>query len=106
MIPLYTLEVLVALCLIGILDYALGTRVVKKRGFWRALSLALVFQLLFDNITTRTGFWRFNPAVTLGAFLPRIPVENLLFGAGLFWLAAMVWTFSSAGGIEFKPRNR
>ena len=94
MIPTYTIAVVAALVAVFLSDRALGTRVYQKKGFALALGMALAFQLLFDNGMASIGFWQFNPAVTLGVFVPFIPLENLGFGAALFWTVCVLYEIS------------
>ena len=84
----YTIMAVAAFALFAYL--AFYSRLPKK-PLAAGLGLAVLFQLVFDNLMTAAGLWIFNPAATLGIFLPYIPLENLLFGASLFLASAWSW---------------
>jgi len=91
----YTLLCIVALAAAYLFDHLLKTRVSSRRTFLYALALALLTQLVVDNLTAWRGFWNFNRDMMLGVRVPVIPLENLLFGIALFYSTIISWEFSS-----------
>jgi lycopene cyclase domain-containing protein len=104
MIPTYTILSVFALLGVFLLDRKLGTRVYLKNGFHDALAAAIVFQLVFDNWAASLGFWEFNPSVGIGMYAPFIPMENLMFGAAMFWLVSAVFTYLNDGKSSSRER--
>jgi len=91
----YTLLCIVALAAAYFFDHLLETRVGRRRAFLYALAMALLTQLVVDNLTAWRGFWNFNMYMTLGVGIPVIPLENLLFGTALFYASVISWELSS-----------
>ena len=91
----YTLLCIVALAAAYFFDHLLETRVGRRRAFLYALAMALLTQLVVDNLTAWRGFWNFNRDMMLGMRVPVIPLENLLFGIALFYSTIISWEFSS-----------
>lgn len=90
----YALAVAAALIGIWKLDTLRGTRAFDTPGFWPGMAAILLLQLVFDNATAAAGFWTFNPATHLGILVPVIPIENLAFGATLYWAAIFLYRHS------------
>ncbi len=97
----YTLAA-VAMVLVGLglnLKFNPAFRQNQKAVLWAA-GIAILVQLVFDNLTVWRGFWHFNDAATLGVRLPFMPVENLFFGVALFLFTVAVWE------IALKPAKK
>ncbi|QLJ52766.1 MAG: lycopene cyclase domain-containing protein [Candidatus Fermentimicrarchaeum limneticum] len=91
----YALRCIVVLAAVYLFDHLLKTRVGRRRTFLYALAMALLTQLVVDNLTAWRGFWNFNRDAVLGVRVPVIPLENLLFGIALFYSTIISWEFSS-----------
>jgi lycopene cyclase domain-containing protein len=91
----YTLLCIIALIAVYLADHLLKTKVGSRKTFLYALVLALLTQLVFDNLTAWRGFWNFNEQMMLGIRVPLIPFENPLFGIALFYSTIISWEFSS-----------
>ncbi|MEM3555143.1 MAG: lycopene cyclase domain-containing protein [Candidatus Micrarchaeia archaeon] len=87
----YTILCIVSLVLVFLADSIMKTKVRERKFFLCALALALITQLVVDNITAWRGFWSFNEEMILGIHLPVIPFENLLFGISLFYATIISW---------------
>ncbi|MBI5553568.1 MAG: lycopene cyclase domain-containing protein [Candidatus Diapherotrites archaeon] len=88
--PEYTLLAL------GILAFCAGLAIRRvplnhKSLLFFGVGIALLAQLLLDNLMTFLGLWAFNPNSILGVYVPVIPAENLLFGAAMFLFTVSVW---------------
>ncbi|QQR92926.1 MAG: lycopene cyclase domain-containing protein [Candidatus Iainarchaeum archaeon] len=94
----YTFAVVVGMMLLLFLDRALiRTHMLswKNKRLWKTTGIFVVFQLIFDNYFTAQGLWVFDRAQVIGIFLPVIPIENLLFGVELLWMALLLYAFLS-----------
>jgi lycopene cyclase domain-containing protein len=77
-----------------VLDGAvLRTRLVRRRAFWVAYAIVLVFQLLSNGVLTGRGVVRYDGQAVLGARLAYAPVEDLLFGFALVLLTQATWVW-------------
>lgn len=53
--------------------------------------IAVISQLIFDNIMASAGLWKFDFSQTLGIAVPVIPLENLMFGLALAIATVVSW---------------
>jgi lycopene cyclase domain-containing protein len=73
--------------------FGLRTRLVRRRVFWAAYPIVLVFQLIFNGILTGRGVVRYDPAAIVGVRLAWAPVEDLLFGFALVLSTLSLWVW-------------
>jgi lycopene cyclase domain-containing protein len=71
----------------------LGTRLVRRRSFWTAYAIVLVFQLLTNGWLTGRDIVRYDDGAILGARLAFAPVEDLLFGFSLVLQTLSWWVW-------------
>jgi lycopene cyclase domain-containing protein len=78
----------------------LGTRLVRRRSFWTAYGIVLVFQLLTNGWLTGRGIVSYDGDAILGSGsvtfigdgrLVYAPVEDLAFGFALVLLTCTAW---------------
>ncbi len=87
----YTVLALVGVAGALLLDLVvLGTRLVRRRSFWTAYGIVLVFQLLTNGWLTGRDIVTYDDGAILGARLAFAPVEDLLFGFSLV-LQTLSW---------------
>ena len=101
----YTLLSVVGVAAALLLDLVvLGTRLVRRRSFWTAYAIVLVFQLLTNGWLTGRDIVTYDDGAILGARLAFAPVEDLLFGFALVVQTTAWWSFwgrfLSAGRVE------
>jgi lycopene cyclase domain-containing protein len=91
----YTFAVIAGLILVYFIDRTLKTHVLRfsNRPFWKTAAIFAAFQLVFDNLCTFLGIWKFNSQHVLGIFVPFIPIENLIFGFELLSLSVILYEF-------------
>jgi lycopene cyclase domain-containing protein len=71
----------------------LRTGLVRRRVFWAAYAIVLVFQLLSNGVLTGRGVVRYDPAAIAGPRIAYAPVEDLLFGFALVLLTQSAWVW-------------
>ena len=80
----YTVAVVVGVAGALVLDlFVLRTRLVRRRAFWTAYAICLLFQLLVNGVLTGRGLVTYAPDSINGARLVYAPVEDLGFGFSL-----------------------
>ncbi|MCX8196727.1 MAG: lycopene cyclase domain-containing protein [Candidatus Micrarchaeota archaeon] len=84
----YTIMSGVALVLSFLLALASRT---NMRMLLAAGLVSLAFQLVFDNLMTYVGLWKFSERYILGIRVPFIPAENLAFGLSLMVCTVLCW---------------
>jgi lycopene cyclase domain-containing protein len=71
----------------------LRTRLVRRREFWKANAIVLLFQLLTNGWLTGRHIVRYDDSAILGAHLVFAPVEDLLFGFSLVLQTLSWWVW-------------
>ncbi len=90
----YTWLALIAVAFAVSLDLLiLRTRLVRRRVFWVAYLIILVFQLITNGVLTYRNVVRYNPAAILGLRIAGAPVEDLAFGFSLVLQTLAWWAF-------------
>jgi RNA polymerase sigma-70 factor (ECF subfamily) len=87
----YTQLAVVAVAGSALLDLAvLRTRLLRRRTFWVAYAIVVVFQLLTNGVLTGARIVRYDPGTIIGWRIAYAPVEDLLFGFALV-LQTLAW---------------
>lgn len=95
----YTVAVLLALLGAAAVDLALlRTDLLRRKVFWTAYTIVLVFQLVVNGILTGRGVVRYDPAVIVGVRIVFAPVEDLLFGFAMVLLTLSAWVWLGRRG--------
>jgi lycopene cyclase domain-containing protein len=90
----YTWLALAGLALALVLDLAvLQTRLVRRRAFWVAYAIIIVFQLISNGILTYGNIVRYRHGSILGLRIAGAPVEDLLFGFSLVLQTLSWWVW-------------
>jgi lycopene cyclase domain-containing protein len=77
-----------------VLDLAvLRTRLVRRRAFWTAYAIVLLFQLLTNGWLTGHDIVVYSANDILGARLVYAPVEDLLFGFSMVLQTQAWWVW-------------
>jgi len=74
----------------------LDTRLVRRRSFWTAYGIVLVFQLLTNGWLTGRDIVTYDEGAILGPRLAFAPVEDLLFGFSLVLQTLSWWEWWGA----------
>jgi len=90
----YTWLALAGIALALVLDLAvLRTRLVRRRAFWVAYAIIIVFQLISNGVLTYRHIVRYDSGAILGLRLAGAPVEDLFFGFSLVLQTLSWWVF-------------
>ena len=85
-----------AACIVGVvvalaLDlFLLRTHLVRRRAFWTAYAICLLFQLLVNGVLTGRRLVTYAPDAINGARFAYAPVEDIAFGFSLV-LQTLAW---------------
>ena len=71
----------------------LRTRLVRRRVFWVAYAIILVFQLISNGILTYRHVVRYDSGAILGLRIAGAPVEDLAFGFSLVLQTVSWWAW-------------
>jgi lycopene cyclase domain-containing protein len=91
-----TYSVLAVLGVAGaaLVDLALlRTSLLRRRVFWTAYAIVLLFQLVVNGILAGRRIVTYDPDVIVGLRLAYAPVEDLLFGFAMVTLTLSTWTW-------------
>lgn len=114
----YTQLAVVGVVLVVVVDLAvLRTRLLRRRAFWTAYAIVVLFQLVTNAMFTGFGIVRYDDAAVVGGSSPidgpppfvgdgRLafaPVEDLLFGFALVLLTLSLWVWWGRRGVQRTP---
>lgn len=94
MIPAYTLTVIIMMLLSLALNWRYNPKF-KSSAFLLITLVAIMAQLIMDNLTVWRGFWFFNEIHSIGVKVPFIPIENVGFGLALCWFVVLFFEIFS-----------
>ena len=69
----------------------LRTWLLRRKAYWTAYAIVLLFQLVTNGIFTGLDIVRYDPAAILGPRVAFAPVEDLLFGFAMVTLTLASW---------------
>jgi small toxic polypeptide LdrA/B/C/D len=90
----YTLAALAVLAL-GLLA-ARWAGLLRRRALWAGLAAFAVLTVVFDLLMTAVGLYSYSSTARSGLGLGRMPIEDVLYGLGLYLVA--VSAFSRGSG--------
>ena len=94
------LAVLGAVAAVLVDTVVLRTRLLRRRAYWTAYAIVLVFQLVTNGILTGLDVVRYDPAAILGPRLVFAPVEDLLFGFAMVTATLSTWVWLGRRGVR------
>ncbi len=80
--------------------FVLRTRMLRRRAFWTAYAIIVVFQLLTNGVLTGLEIVTYASASILGPRLVFAPVEDLLFGFALVLQTLSWWVWWGRRGVD------
>jgi lycopene cyclase domain-containing protein len=89
----YTLLVIAGSLIVVVLDFILGTGILKQRLFWIFWLVVTVLMILINGYLTWRPIVIYNEAKMLGIRLFTIPLEDFLFGFSLVGLNIIIWEY-------------
>jgi len=78
----------------------LRTWLVRRRTYWTAYAIVLLFQLVANGILTGFDIVRYDPGAILGWRVAFAPVEDILFGYAMVTLTLSSWVWLGRKGIR------
>jgi lycopene cyclase domain-containing protein len=78
----------------------LRTWLVRRRTYWTAYAIVLLFQLVANGILTGFDIVRYDPGAILGWRVAFAPVEDVLFGYAMVTLTLSTWVWLGRKGIR------
>jgi lycopene cyclase domain-containing protein len=78
----------------------LRTWLVRRRTYWVAYAIVLLFQLVTNGILTGFEIVRYDPGAILGWRIAYAPVEDLLFGWAMVTLTLSTWVWLGRRGVR------
>lgn len=89
----YTLLVIAGTFIVIVLDFILGTGILKQRLFWVFSSVVTVLMVVVNGYLTWRPIVIYNEAKMLGVRLFTIPLEDFFFGFSLIGLNLIIWEY-------------
>ena len=90
----YSLLVVLGVAGAALVDLVLlRTALLRRRIFWTAYAIVLLFQLVVNGILAGRRIVTYDPDVIVGLRLAYAPVEDLLFGFAMVMLTLSTWTW-------------
>ena len=89
----YTLLVIAGTFIVIVLDFILGTGILKQRLFWVFWSVVTVLMVVVNGYLTWRPIVIYNEAKMLGVRLFTIPLEDFFFGFSLIGLNLIIWEY-------------
>ncbi len=71
----------------------LRTFLLRRKAFWGAYAIVLLFELVVDGVLTGRGVVRYDPATITGLRIAYAPVEDLGFGFAMVLLTLSTWVW-------------
>ena len=78
----------------------LRTWLLRRKTYWTAYAIVLLFQLVTNGIFTGLDIVRYDPAAILGPRVAFAPVEDLLFGFAMVTLTLSTWVWLGRRGLR------
>jgi lycopene cyclase domain-containing protein len=72
----------------------LRTALVRRKAFWTAYAIVLLFQLVVNGLLTGLRIVRYDPARIIGWRIVHAPVEDLLFGFAMVTMTLTLWVWA------------
>lgn len=69
----------------------LRTGLLRRKAFWTAYAIVLVFQLAVNGLLTGLRIVRYDGAQIIGLRVAYAPVEDLLFGFAMVTMTLSLW---------------
>jgi lycopene cyclase domain-containing protein len=102
----YTWAALIGVGGAAVLDLGLlRTSLLRRRAFWVAYAIVLVFQLIVNGLLTGLRIVRYRPSTIIGWHVAHAPVEDVLFGFALVLCTLSLWVRAGRRGAPSTRRE-
>jgi lycopene cyclase domain-containing protein len=90
----YTVLALLGVAATMLVDLLLlRTRLLRRKAFWTAYGIVVLFQLVVNGLLTGLRVVRYDPRRIIGWRIAYAPVEDLLFGFAMVTLTLSTWVW-------------
>ena len=89
----YTLLSIFFIFVTFVIDFKIGTYILRKAEFYVFLLIILGFKFLVNGYLTGSNIVIYNPKFFLGIRIGSIPVEDFLFGFSMVTLVIIFWEY-------------
>jgi lycopene cyclase domain-containing protein len=96
----YTILVIAGSLVVIVLDFILGTRILRQRLFWVFWIVVSVLMFIVNGYLTWRPIVIYNEAKMLGVRLFTIPLEDFFFGFSLIGLNLIIWEYFNRKEIK------
>jgi lycopene cyclase domain-containing protein len=101
----YTVLSVLGVVAAALVDLALlRTNLLRRKAFWTAYGIVLVFQLIVNGVLTGLPVVRYDRTAITGVRIVNAPVEDLLFGFAMVLLTLATWVRLGARAARTPPR--
>ncbi len=89
----YTILVIAGSLIVVVLDFLLGTKILRQRLFWVFWVVVTALMVVVNGYLTWRPIVIYNEAKMLGVRLFTIPLEDFFFGFSLIGLNLIIWEY-------------
>ncbi len=89
----YTILVTAGSLVVIVMDFILGTRILRQRLFWVFWVVVTVLMVVVNGYLTWRPIVIYNEAKMLGIRVFTIPLEDFFFGFSLIGLNLIIWEY-------------
>jgi lycopene cyclase domain-containing protein len=90
----YTLLALLGVAAAILVDLSLlRTKLLRRKAFWTAYGIVVLFQLVVNGLLTGLHVVRYDSRRIIGWRIAYAPVEDLLFGFAMVMLTLSMWVW-------------
>jgi lycopene cyclase domain-containing protein len=101
----YTLAAVLGVVGAVLVDHFLTrTHLLRRRAFWTAYGIVLMFQLVVNGVLTGLDIVRYDRSAIVGLRIAWAPVEDLLFGFAMVTVTLSLWVAAGRGAARSRPR--
>jgi lycopene cyclase domain-containing protein len=103
----YTVLAIIGVAVATLVDTVLlRTNLLRRKAFWTAYAIVLLFQLAVNGVLTGVPVVRYDDATILGIRVVYAPAEDLLFGFAMVLITLSGWVFLGRRGVGAEPARR
>jgi len=96
----YTILVIAGSLFVIVLDFILGTRILRQKLFWVFWIVVTVLMVVVNGYLTWRPIVIYNEAKMLGVRVFTIPLEDFFFGFSLIGLNLIIWEYFNRKGSK------
>jgi lycopene cyclase domain-containing protein len=91
----------------ALIDYrVLRTNLLRRKAFWTAYAIMLLFQLIVNGVLAGLPIVRYDKDAIIGFRIAYAPVEDLLFGFAMILLTLSTWVWLGRRAVRGATTRR